>query len=62
MDTETLLKILACPVCHGELSAAEGNEPGFICENCQIVYPVREGIPIMIINEAIRLSEWKNRK
>ena len=50
MDKD-LLKILACPACKGELSL-EGER--LICQNssCGLRYPIREGIPVMLVSEA----------
>lgn len=57
MNTTELLKILACPICHGVLE--NDHDKGFICPKCQLVYPVRDDIPIMIAEEAIPLADWK---
>jgi uncharacterized protein YbaR (Trm112 family) len=46
---EELMEILRCPVCHGRLSA-EGEE--LVCEDCSRHYPVRDGIPHMLPEEA----------
>jgi len=48
---QTLLEILACPKCKGDIRYVE--EKGIICNHCNLVYPVRDGIPIMLIDEAI---------
>lgn len=58
MQTEELLQILACPRCHGELTAEGGaDEPaGFVCAACALVYPVRDGIPVMLPEEAVPLD------
>ncbi len=40
-----LLKILVCPVCHGELKP-EGEK--LACSKCRKKYPVRNGIPILL--------------
>jgi hypothetical protein len=56
-----LLDILACPKCKGDLELAP-NEEGLICRSCELVYPVREEIPIMLIEEAIQLSDWEAEK
>lgn len=50
MDAE-LLSVLACPQCKGELTLA-GNEKGLICESCRVVYPIREGVPVMMLEES----------
>jgi len=46
-----LLEILACPNCHGELTADEAAER-LICNECGYRYPVRDDIPVMLIDEA----------
>ena len=56
-----LLKILACPKCKGDLILTQ-EEDGLICEQCALVYPIKEEIPIMLIEEAIKLDEWKSNK
>jgi uncharacterized protein YbaR (Trm112 family) len=53
-----LLEILACPNCHATLRADEVAQE-LACTNeatCGLIYPVREGIPIMLIDEARRLG------
>ena len=34
-------------------------EDGLICETCQLLYPIREGIPIMLADEAQDLGKLK---
>jgi uncharacterized protein len=46
-----LLEILACPSCHGELTADEAAER-LVCNDCGYRYPVRDDIPVMLIDEA----------
>lgn len=48
-----LMEILVCPACHGRLRTA-GEGDGLECAICRSVYPVRDGIPIMLIEEAKR--------
>ena len=50
-----LLALLACPVCRGELD----NESGLECPACGLVFPVRDNIPIMLQEEAIRKDDWE---
>ncbi len=56
-----LLEILACPKCRGAIKLIEKSiiheEPGFMCENCKLLYPIRDGIPVMLIDEAIKVGE-----
>ena len=46
-----LLEILVCPKCKGELEYRE-TESALHCNHCRLKYPVRDGIPIMLIEEA----------
>ncbi len=48
---EQLLAILVCPRCKGELQYRE-RESSLICAACRLRYPVRDEIPIMLIDEA----------
>lgn len=50
MDPE-LLSVLACPKCKSDLTLS-GDEKGLICESCRLVFPVRDGIPVMLFEEA----------
>lgn len=60
INTEELLQILACPRCLGSLTALEraGETAGFACAACRVVYPVREAIPIMLVEEAVPRAAW----
>lgn len=59
MKTQELLDILACPRCLGPLEALGGEEPdGFLCPACAVVYPVRDGIPVMLMEEAVPREQW----
>ncbi|MCF8112066.1 MAG: Trm112 family protein [Desulfobacteraceae bacterium] len=46
-----LLDILVCPKCKGEIYLNQ-DEDGLICENCRLVYEIRDDIPVMLIDEA----------
>ena len=46
-----LLAIMQCPACAGELSERP-EPPALVCADCGRAYPVREGIPVMLIEEA----------
>ena len=54
MDTR-LLDILACPVCKGPLRH-ERKEALLICRGDRLAFPIRDGIPIMLEDEARVLS------
>ncbi|MGQ0538894.1 MAG: Trm112 family protein [Gemmatimonadaceae bacterium] len=49
-----LLAILACPKCRGELEYRTA-EAALICQRCRLRYPVRDGIPILLLDEALPL-------
>ncbi len=49
MIDEELLKILACPACKSEV---ELKNEKIICKRCGRKYPIREGIPVMLVDEA----------
>jgi len=49
-----LLEILACPKCKGDL---EITEEKLICHACALAYPIRDEIPVMLIDEAEDLSK-----
>jgi uncharacterized protein YbaR (Trm112 family) len=53
-----LLNILACPKCKGDLELL-AREEGLKCAACGVVYPVREEIPVMLIDEAVPCGEWE---
>ena len=46
-----LLDILACPVCKGPLRY-ERKESLLICRADRLAFPIRDGIPIMLEDEA----------
>ena len=46
-----LLDIIVCPRCKGALRFEE-QEPALICAACRLKYPVRDGIPVMLADEA----------
>ena len=53
MIDEELLEILACPECKGDVKYDEANQK-IICRKCGLKYPVRDGIPVMLVEEAER--------
>lgn len=54
-----LLEILVCPVCKGKLEFDKAAQE-LTCAPCQLAYPVRDGIPIMMQDEARHLSGGQN--
>ncbi|MCR1782713.1 Trm112 family protein [Nocardioides carbamazepini] len=45
-----LLAIIVCPACKGELTLTD--VPELACGGCGLVYPVRDGIPVLLVDEA----------
>lgn len=50
--SEELLAIIVCPDCKGELSLTE--TPELVCQGCGLAYPVTDGIPVLLVDEARR--------
>jgi uncharacterized protein len=51
---QKLLDILVCPNCHGAVEYS-GTTDEIACQGeCGYRYPVRDGIPVMLIDEAIK--------
>ncbi len=48
-----LLEILVCPDCKGSLTVDDENSE-LICNRCGLIYPVRDDIPVMLVEEARR--------
>ena len=53
--SQELLDILACPKCKGEIHLNE-KQDGLICQACKLIYPIKEEIPVMLIDEAKPLT------
>ena len=53
-----LLDILACPACHGEIIHDEKKDT-LNCKACRRSYPIKDDIPVMLIDEATILEEGK---
>ena len=52
---KSLLEILACPSCKGNLNY-DKHQQELICINCQLAYPIRDDIPIMLTEEARKVN------
>ncbi len=55
MISKELLDILACPKCKEPVRLEEDNT-GLACDACQLRYPIRDDIPVMLIDEAEPLA------
>ena len=64
MDTpinRELLDILACPKCKGKILLTDDKQ-GLVCNTCSLVYEIRDGIPVMLIEEAIPKDKWTGKR
>jgi uncharacterized protein len=53
--SKDLLDILVCPLCKAPLELLQA-ESGLKCVQCKRVYPIRDDIPVMLVDEA-RIAE-----
>ncbi len=51
-----LMEILACPKCKQSIALAEDGQ-SITCDTCKLRYPVRDDIPVMLIDEAESFAE-----
>ncbi len=56
MLDEALLEILVCPKCREKVHCNEQGD-ALICEACKLAYPVRDDIPVMLVDEAKPLGD-----
>jgi uncharacterized protein len=54
--SKELLEILACPLCKEEVKLTSDGT-GLKCVSCRRVYPIKDDIPVMLIDEARIESE-----
>ena len=53
-----LKELLVCPQCKGNLVETKGEKDiaeGLRCDACKLLYPVKDDIPVMLVDEAVRL-------
>lgn len=48
---ERLMEVLACPSCHGRLEHKDRRK-AVLCLDCLLQYPVVDGVPVMLVEEA----------
>jgi uncharacterized protein YbaR (Trm112 family) len=53
--SKELLDILVCPKCKGDIELTAAQD-GLICRACKLRYPIKDDIPVMLIDEAIKLD------
>jgi uncharacterized protein YbaR (Trm112 family) len=52
MISQELLDILRCPLDPSRVSRLENVADGLVCQRCRLKFPVKEGIPCMLVEEA----------
>lgn len=55
MIPDAIRVLLACPRCHGPLEdqRTDGAVTALRCPPCRIAFPVREGIPVLLLDQAV---------
>ncbi|GAA1791090.1 Trm112 family protein [Nocardioides hankookensis] len=48
-----LLEIIVCPSCRSDLAVVADE---LVCQGCGLAYPVRDGIPVLLVDEARKPS------
>ena len=54
--SEELLEILVCPQCKGPIELT-ADESWLLCLACRLKYPINEGIPVMLVDEAEEIED-----
>jgi len=55
--SQELLEILACPACKARVGVTPDGS-ALKCVECKRVYPIRDDIPVMLIDEATIEEDW----
>lgn len=53
---EKLLELIVCPACHADLAVDTATEE-LVCTGCGLAYPVRDDIPVLLIDEARQTND-----
>jgi uncharacterized protein len=52
-----LLEIIVCPACRADLDLVEADDTAeLVCRGCGLAYPVRDNIPVLLVDEARKPS------
>ena len=55
MTDPNLLEMLVCPVCLKKLALSDEGQ-SLKCGQCKRVYPIRDNIPVLLVDEAVTES------
>lgn len=53
--SDGLINVLACPKCKGPVEIEE-DHGAILCQTCNLKFPVRDEIPVMLIDEATAIE------
>ncbi|MDO4429897.1 MAG: Trm112 family protein [Lonepinella koalarum] len=56
-----LLEVIACPICQGRLNYDNEKEQ-LVCRFDQLAYPINNGIPVLLAEQAIHLNSVEEDK
>jgi len=59
--SKDLLEILVCPLCKANLDLKPDNS-GLKCVQCHRVYPIRDDIPVMLVDESETVSDKEHAR
>ena len=59
---DKLIEILACPLCKTAVRPADRKRDALVCDACGRRYPVEDGIPMMIVEEATGVESEPGRR
>ena len=54
--SKDLLEILVCPKCKGDIVLIDDGT-GLVCPACRLKYPIRDDIPVMLVDEAEEVEQ-----
>ena len=60
---EMISEFLVCPKCRGGLeltklpASAKSEKEVIVCRTCNVYYPIEDGIPVLLIEEAKNLND-----
>lgn len=50
------LEMMVCPQCNGKLDYHKQSSE-LVCEACQLAFPINDGIPVMLVEEARKTDQ-----
>lgn len=63
MNDKELLDFIVCPLCKGKFQLVDDKDKkGYYCQSCQVVYPIEDGIPMLLPESGIPLAKWEEKK